>query len=151
VTLGDRKALRAALFDRLSTTVQGIAFFSPEFMDFEQVKQKPALTLAMDSEVPTNRPGLPTVWELNLVATLHVSTRNGTDSVDDVISDLLDQVEASLLRQANELSQYAHTTLGGLVTAAYISGEIAYLSAGRGGQTVVDIPITIETLVGSST
>jgi len=147
----DRKGLRAALSDRLKDQVTGVAFFSPTFMDFEQVPQKPALTLAMDSEVPTNRPGLPTVWELNLVATFHVQTGAGGETTDDLISDLLGELETALLRQSTEVSQYAHTTLGGLVTAAYISGPVEYLAAGREGQTVVEIPVTIETLIGSST
>jgi hypothetical protein len=147
----DRKAIRAALAARLESQVTGVSYFSPTFMDFERVPQKPALTLAMDGEIPTNRPGLPTVWEFNFIATLHVATGSIDGTIDDVISDLLDQVEAALNRQSTETSQYAHTTLGGTVTAAYISGEVAYLSAGREGQTVVDIPITVETLMGSST
>jgi hypothetical protein len=147
----DRRAIRAALATRLQDSITGLAFFSPTFMDFERCPQKPALTLAMDSEVPTNRPGLPTVWELHMVATLHVATGRGGDSIDDVISDLLGQMEDAIKRQPTETTQYAHTTLGGLVTAVYISGEVSYLSAGREGQTIVDVPLTIETLMGSST
>ena len=147
----DRKAIRKALADRLESEVTGVSYFSPTFMDFERVPQKPALTVAMESEVPTNRPGLPTVWEFNFFATLHVATGSVDGTIDDVISDLLDQVEGALVRHPSEVTQYAHTTLNGTVTAAYISGQVAYLSAGREGQTVVEIPITIETLMGSST
>lgn len=145
----DRKALRQALYQRLQDTMQSVRWWAPRYVDFAAVPVKPALTLAVESQIPQVTPGRPPVWVIKLIVSLHIQpSADPSDTPDDTIDDLLAELEVALRRQADEdsTSGRAETTLGGLCSRCYIAGEITYWDAGHHGATVVDVPIEIQAI-----
>lgn len=149
----DRKAIRQALFSRLQDQVEEVRFWSTRYMDFDRIPVKPAMTLVVDSQLPTVTPGHPIVWTIRLILTIHIQpSADPNDSPDDQADDLLASVEAALRRQPEEDGSLGRveTTLGGLCQRCGISGEISYWEAGTNGAQVVDVPIEIVALAPPS-
>lgn len=142
----DRKGVRKALLDRLKAQVPGVVFWSDRYLDFDQVPARPGICLAVKSQAPSQQKRVPTIWTIQLVASIHLQgTGTVGDSPDDTFDDFLSQIEDALRRQPGEdtSSSVEETTLGGRCIRCSISGEVVYWDAGAAGAQVVDVPIEI--------
>lgn len=148
----DREALHAALYARL-TNATTFETMGREFKSWDDVPAgaQPAIFVVLGNQAPQPRlRGLPPVWEVN--ATVFVYCRN--DAFPDqpsgmLLNDIVFQIDRALERTANEGgggafpdagNQY-ETTLGGLCSHCWISGEVVTDEGRLSPQCVAVIPI----------
>ena len=134
----------AALFERLREKLEGINFFSRQYLDWDspKIRQPALLSVATDmTPVPRTR-GLTPQW--NLGATVLIYLRNDGENTETRCQELIAQVHAALQLQDGELpipgGQY-ETTLGDLVLWAKVDGTVEIYQGQAGTQTAVLIPI----------
>jgi hypothetical protein len=150
-----RKVLMQALFTRLTSRVTGLGWSGRRYVEPDDlgVERMPALCLVVDSNVPDRSPGRPPVWTLNAVAYLYavappVEAGDASQS-SDALDDLVDQVEAALVRAENEpmpnLQNPQTTTLGGLCHRCEVAGPVDffYYMGATGVYTVAVVPIEV--------
>lgn len=150
----DREVIYQALHDRLKAKVAdfvwtGRRYRSPD--DGLSAEEQPALcVLATDQQSQQER-GRPTVWALGAVLIVWVQVANDVDvSPDTQLNQLVTKVEQALMRDPLEPildpSEPYHTTLGGLVSRAWISGTVDFYQGTVAGQGAVTIPVEMLAL-----
>ncbi len=125
MTAFNRKAIRKALFDRLSG-VGGLAMCSMRFRSFDHPSVlHPALFLVTGPGIVDHGGSRPK-WTLTFAAFLYMKDASDAGPVDATL-DMLDAIEAALDLQPGEDSNAVgkhSTTLGGLVVSAKIAGQV---------------------------
>lgn len=105
--------------------------------------EQPALFVLQRREIAEakNR-GIPTIWRMH--ASLYVYAVNSVDAIGtgggQILNPLLDSIEAALAPRAVEGNVLS---LGGLVSRAFIDGDLEIDEGNIDGQAVAIIPVTI--------
>lgn len=135
-----REPIYSALFARLSA-IPGIVTASRKLRHWADVPdvEQPAVFLAQNGEIATPSRQAPTKWVLQCDVYVYVKT-GGSDSPASVLNPIIDAIEASLAPE-NAMTQAC--TLGGLVTHAWIEGNIQTDEGKLGDQAVAIIPVHI--------
>ena len=139
-----------ALFDRLSAKVPEVLTWTRQSLLAMKIPASatPAGVLLVASQIPDMQHGLPTTWTLGADLHLLVSSIGQKASLDSVLNDLVDRVEAALLRDAEETydGDRVHTTLEGVVEWVKISGPVEFFQSEGGDLSEVIIPIDMLSL-----
>lgn len=124
----DREAIARALFDRLAA-IPGFTTTSRTFRPWGEVppSEQPALFLVGSDEEPEVKDrGLPPVWRVRHKVFVYTSNEDSPSSPPGAVQNaLLSAVEAALEAQPGEDASAFHTTLGGLVSRAYMVAPVA--------------------------
>jgi hypothetical protein len=143
----DRRAIRAALRERLASYLPSVRSWLGRPVEHTQVKAKPGAALYNVAQESAQDPGRPPIWTLSLVLELHVEAAGG--DVDDQLDEMIGQVESALQRQSGESSPNPGsehgTTLGGLVFDSRIAGTIDFFSIVELGFGMAQIPLEVTT------
>lgn len=140
-----RETIYKALFDLLKTATS-FKHHGRKLPGSDQVPldMQPAVYIAQLREEAIQKRGLPTVWKLQCVLVLYVSTAGSENtSCAEILNPLLDEIEALFPPAQNEGD--AVQTLGGLVSHAWISGEIETYEGTLGEEEIARVPIEILT------
>jgi hypothetical protein len=142
-----RRAIYKALFDLLSPVAE-FKVKSRRLKHWTDVppEMQPAFFMVENDESPEQRERAPAKW--TLAADLHIYTNAGGDpdavAIDnvedlpsDVISDIIDAIEAAISPPPGQELQ----TLGGLVKHCWIAGKVMRDAGVLGPQSVAIVPI----------
>ena len=154
----DREPIFTAIFARLQA-IAGVVTCSRKWEHFDDVdpSQQPAIFLNTGPERCKQQRGMPPQW--TLAPTIHLYCRNDADpdaAPGVQIHGILKKIEAAFERTPAESSLAngpfsdsgadSHgTTLGGLVSHCWISGEIVNDEGLLQGQALAIIPLEIVT------
>jgi hypothetical protein len=154
----DREPIFTAIFSRLQA-IAGVVTCSRDWKHFDDVDpaKQPAIFLNVGPENCTPQRGMPPKWTLK--PTIHVYLRNDADPDAPggiALHAMMKNIEAAFERTPAEVSlangpfsdsgadSYG-TTLGGLVSHCWISGEIINDEGLLQGQALAIIPLEIVT------
>ena len=142
-----RETYYAALFERLQARVPGITTWSRRHLQFSRIPAaaQPACLVLAASQDSVMETRLPTVWTLGADIVIWVRATGQEDSLDTVLNDLVDAVDAALLRDADEplagqLDPF-RTSLGGLVKKISFAGPVDLNQREGAEEASVVIPI----------
>ena len=146
----------AALFERLKLRVPSVQTWSRRALTFAKLPAgaQPAGVLLVGTQASVHEPNAPRTWTLGADLVLFVRATGQEESLDTVLNELVDQVEAALLREADEAGtagpfqqvDHLHSTLNGLVHEVSIGGAVEFYQAEGGEQATVIIPIDMVVL-----
>lgn len=135
-----------ALFDRLRLAT-GVKTASRRLKHWNDVpaKDQPALYTAQGGEVPEQVRGVPTKWRLSVDVYLYVTVPKDTDIPATALNGLIGAIRDAMAPPEGLDRLKGVQTLGGLVSHAWISGQIEVYDGVLGNQAVAMIPIEILT------
>jgi hypothetical protein len=137
-----RETIYAALFAKVSA-ISGLVTASRRLRHWSDVKssEQPALFQIQKTEDPTQKRGLPTVWNLDADLYLYVHSGKDHSAIPSTqLNRFLDAIEAALAPTDPVTNAQ---TLGGLVSHCWISGRIETDEGVLGDQAVAIIPVAI--------
>jgi hypothetical protein len=146
----NRGEIFAALKARLGA-IPGLVTVSDRLKPWSSVSpdQQPALFITKAQEIPTNSRGMPPVWRMTARLYLYVHGLSIVNaSPQEKINELLTLIEAALEVQPGETPDTTTpfaTTLGGLVSHAWIDGAVETDEGTLGDQTVAILPVEMLT------
>ena len=108
-----------------------------------EAEDQPALLQLQRREFVTKPKGLPAKWTLTLDLYLYVHTGAQNDpsvTPSQLLNPLMDAIEAAMT--IDDISNDA-CTLGGIVSHAFIDGNVEIFEGNLGDQLVAIIPITV--------
>jgi hypothetical protein len=143
-----RELIYSTLFD-LWKSIPGIITYSRRLVHWSDVvpESQPALYQIQKGERAIVTRGVPTKWELSVDIYVYTNVGNDINATPAIaLNPILDGIEAVLLPDPATGFQ----TLGGLVSHAWIDGEIETSEGALGPQEVAIVPIRILTAGGTS-
>ena len=137
----NREAIYSALYDKLNT-IQGFRTVSRRFKLWSELQpeQMPACMMVQAGEVGMQEGGTPTRWEMSVDILIYTFQADDTISPTPQLNSLLDAVEA-LFAPDDPASN--RLTLGGLVTRAWLSGNVEIFEGVIANHSVAAIPVRI--------
>jgi hypothetical protein len=148
-----RETIHAALAARLSG-IAGVVSVRRSYVEAETLdaSEQPAICLSCEKETPAQERGRPTVWRMEFAACVYVKDADG-ESGGARLNEILTAIESALERANGELpgpganfldfQNQRHTSLGGLVSHCWISGEVLRGTGKLSDQIVAIVPIEV--------
>lgn len=135
-----------ALFDRLRLST-GVKTASRRLRHWTDVpaKDQPALFTAQGGEAPEQSNGLPPKWRLTVDVYVYITVPNDKTVPATLLNPILGAVRDAMAPSEGVDRLRQVQTLGGLVSHAWINGQIEVYDGVLGDQAVAMIPIEILT------
>jgi len=137
----DREAAYSALFSRLSG-IPGVSTAERRLRHWSDVQpaEMPYLALAVAGQIAEPVKRLPTKW--NLGADLYLYVQSDSSPPGPILNALLDKIDAALAPDVGQDTQ----TLGGIVSHAWIEGQVQTDEGTLGSIAVAVVPIRMLTV-----
>lgn len=146
----DFDAKYEALRSRLEESL-GLQVYRRDLTSDDLTGKQPAVVLRVLGLSPENEEGCAPVWTLGAQVGLYARNAAKDGQTDALLLDLISQVVGALEIQPGEASDFGqHTTLGGVVARAWVSGEVEFLPGELTDQAVAFVPIELLVYGGSN-
>ncbi len=137
-----REDIYSALFNKFEN-IEGLVSKSRKLKHWNEVtpNEQPALFMTQGGELPANRRGMPTTWELYVSLYLYCHAGNDSDAlpardINNYLDKIQDAIKPDIVTGVQEL--------GGLVRDVKIAGKIETDEGLLGSQSIAIIPIVIS-------
>jgi hypothetical protein len=111
----------------------------------KSIASQPQAELRALGSQPSQDPHLVPSWVLGAMLVIYARNAGTAETTDDILNDIADAVEGALEVTDAESGDH-HTTLGGVVEWARISGEIEIYPGDAGGVAEMFVPISMLVL-----
>ena len=147
----DREAIMAALYQRLVDQLPEIVFSTRRHDLFIETDSEPAMLVMTGDAVGDSGRGRPTVWRITAHVRIYLRCYDGEVNPEARLNAFSGQVEAALLRAPDEACGWdpdtQHTSLGGLVHSCQVQ-RVSLNQGAETGDGIADIEIAIVATQG---